>query len=41
MIRYYFLNGELTESRDANLHVSDLAILRGFGIFDYFLKIFH
>lgn len=37
MIRYYNLNGKLTEVAQASLHVSDLAILRGFGIFDYFL----
>lgn len=37
MIRYYNLNGKLTEVAQAKLHVSDLAILRGFGIFDYFL----
>lgn len=37
MIGYYFLNGQLTEIEKASLHVSDLSILRGFGIFDYFL----
>ncbi|PHN01212.1 aminotransferase class IV [Flavilitoribacter nigricans] len=37
MIRYYNLNGKLTEVARASLQVSDLAILRGFGIFDYFL----
>ena len=37
MIRYYNLNGKLPEVAQASLHVSDLAILRGFGIFDYFL----
>lgn len=37
MIRYYNLNGKLTEVAQAKLQVSDLAILRGFGIFDYFL----
>lgn len=37
MIRYYNLNGTLTEAGQVKLHVSDLSILRGFGIFDYFL----
>lgn len=37
MIRYYNVNGKLTEIAQASLQVSDLAILRGFGIFDYFL----
>lgn len=37
MIRYYNLNGKLVETDRARLQVSDLAILRGFGIFDYFL----
>lgn len=37
MIRYYNLNGKLTEVAETRLQVSDLAILRGFGIFDYFL----
>lgn len=37
MIRYYNLNGKLTQANEVSLHVSDLSILRGFGIFDYFL----
>jgi branched-subunit amino acid aminotransferase/4-amino-4-deoxychorismate lyase len=37
MIRYYNLNGKLTEVAETKLQVADLAILRGFGIFDYFL----
>ncbi|MCB0631820.1 MAG: aminotransferase class IV, partial [Lewinella sp.] len=37
MIRYYCLNGSLTKVEESRLQVSDLSILRGFGIFDYFL----
>lgn len=37
MIRYHALNGQLTEAAHTSLHVSDLAILRGYGIFDFFL----
>jgi len=37
MIRYHALNGQLTEAALTSLHVSDLAILRGYGIFDFFL----
>lgn len=36
MIQYHHVNGVLTEVEKAQLHVSDLAILRGFGVFDYF-----
>lgn len=36
MIQYYNINGKLTPVAEAQLHVSDLAILRGFGVFDYF-----
>ncbi|MBK6620476.1 MAG: aminotransferase class IV [Saprospirales bacterium] len=37
MIRFHSINGQLTPVQDASLHVSDLAILRGYGIFDFFL----
>lgn len=37
MMRYYLLNGKMLPAGQASLHVSDLSILRGFGIFDYFL----
>lgn len=37
MIRYHALNGQLTDAAHTSLHVSDLAILRGYGIFDFFL----
>ncbi len=33
---YAFLNDEFVDYKDAMLHVSDLAIQRGFGIFDFF-----
>lgn len=36
MIQYYNVNGKLTPVAEAQLHVTDLAILRGFGVFDYF-----
>lgn len=37
MIRYYSVNGQIVSASDASLKVNDLAILRGYGIFDYFL----
>ena len=37
MIKYYNINGQQTPVENAYLHVSDLSILRGYGIFDYFL----
>lgn len=37
MIRYYSINGQIVSASDAALKVNDLAILRGYGIFDYFL----
>lgn len=37
MQRYYNVSGELTPADEASLKVNDLAILRGFGIFDFFL----
>ena len=36
MTKYYFLNGEVLPAAGTKLHVSDLAILRGYGIFDFF-----
>ncbi len=36
MIQYYHINGELTPIAEAQLHVTDLAIMRGYGVFDYF-----
>ena len=37
MIKYYNINGQQVPVENATLHVSDLSILRGYGIFDYFL----
>jgi len=36
MIQYYNINGELLAANEASLKVSDLALLRGYGVFDYF-----
>ncbi|MBK8624522.1 MAG: aminotransferase class IV [Saprospiraceae bacterium] len=36
MSEYVFLNGEILESKDAKLQIGDLALLRGYGVFDYF-----
>lgn len=32
-----YLNGEIVPQEKASLHLTDLALLRGFGIFDYFV----
>lgn len=37
MQRYYNVNGVVTPAEEATLNVNDLAILRGYGIFDFFL----
>lgn len=36
MNKFYFFNGEILPAAEAKLHVSDLGILRGYGIFDFF-----
>ena len=36
MPRKIYLNGEIVEYDKAFLHISDLAILRGYGVFDFF-----
>lgn len=35
MLPFYSINGELVPSEDARLHVHDLGLLRGYGIFDF------
>ncbi len=37
MITYSMVNGQLARTEAATLHVSDLSVLRGYGIFDFFL----
>jgi len=37
MIKYYSVNGQILPKEEAVLGITDLAILRGFGIFDYFV----
>lgn len=37
MVKYYSINGKLTPKEEAALSVEDIAILRGYGMFDYFL----
>ena len=39
MIRFHHINGSLCAADSASLRVTDLAILRGFGIFDFFTVI--
>jgi branched-chain amino acid aminotransferase len=36
MERQYFVNGEILPASQATLRITDLALLRGFGIFDFF-----
>lgn len=37
MIKYYSINGELVLKEEATLGVGDLAIQRGYGLFDFFM----
>ncbi|MBI1228261.1 MAG: amino acid aminotransferase [Bacteroidetes bacterium] len=37
MIKYYSINGELVPKEQASLGITDLAIQRGYGLFDYFV----
>ena len=36
MLSTVYFNGQYLDREDARLHVSDLSILRGYGVFDYF-----
>lgn len=36
MLATVYLNGHYLDQQEARLHVSDLSILRGYGVFDYF-----
>jgi branched-subunit amino acid aminotransferase/4-amino-4-deoxychorismate lyase len=37
MVKYYAINGEIVPKEDTMLGIDDLAILRGYGMFDFFL----
>ena len=37
MIKYYSVNGQIVPKEEASLGVTDLAILRGYGLFDFFV----
>jgi len=37
MTKYYMINGRLTPAQDASINVTDLGLLRGYGIFDFFV----
>lgn len=37
MIQYCLLNNQLVSTEESHIKINDLAILRGYGIFDYFL----
>jgi D-alanine transaminase/branched-chain amino acid aminotransferase len=39
MIRFHDVNGSITPVENAVLHVSDLSILRGYGVFDFFVAL--
>ncbi len=36
-MKYYNINGRLVDAREATIGVNDLGVIRGYGIFDYFL----
>ncbi len=36
-MHWFIVNGEVVPAREARLHVSDLCLLRGYGLFDFFL----
>ncbi len=37
MIQYYNINGQLVDAQSATVPIHDLGLIRGYGIFDYFL----
>ena len=37
----FYIDGEFVDSKDAVLSVSDMAVLRGYGIFDFFLRTYN
>ncbi len=37
MFRFFYVNEQIVPSAEASLGITDLAILRGYGVFDYFL----
>ncbi len=39
MIEYAYLNGQIVPTKDANINVADLGLLRGYGVFDFFRAI--
>lgn len=39
--RIAYINGQFIEEEKASLHISDLAISRGYGVFDYFRTVNH
>ncbi|MCP9237779.1 aminotransferase class IV [Lewinella sp. JB7] len=36
MLKYVYVDGDYRLTKESRLHVSDLSILRGYGVFDYF-----
>jgi D-alanine transaminase/branched-chain amino acid aminotransferase len=36
-MQWFIVNGEVVSANEARLHVSDLCLLRGYGLFDFFL----
>jgi branched-chain amino acid aminotransferase len=36
---FYYLNGQFSPSEETKIQVSDLGLLRGYGIFDFFRSI--
>jgi len=36
-MQWFIVNGEVVPAHEARLHVSDLCLLRGYGLFDFFL----